>query len=360
MCYLSFNRACFIDKHGQAAQQIADAMPCIYWRPADLSYIISLNPLQNVPPDERWKRTAEIVSIFSDIWKLGPETPRLLYYLRAAIRILLDTQDTTLLDIRRTLSDDRYRTALLRKCMDREARQTWTEFSQKKEQQQAQEIGSLQNKVAALADPLPLRYILGQPTSTINIPGVLSHGMPLVLDLSDMGDEPAALLGAIVINQFKQAAEIVQKPYDLYIDEFQNFGTSIISTILSESGKSGLQLTLAHQFISQLDPEIRDAVLGNCSTIVSFRVGAEDAPTIAKALDWDAQDLQDLPLGRARMRTLYKGGPTSALLMETEKVELPTGHLAANIRHTRASASRPRRLVDEMMRPKQSRRTSSW
>ena len=347
---------CFIDKHGQAAQQIADAMPCIYWRPADLSYIISLNPLQNVPPDERWKRTAEIVSIFSDIWKLGPETPRLLYYLRAAIRILLDTQDTTLLDIRRTLSDDRYRTALLH----REARQTWTEFSQKKEQQQAQEIGSLQNKVAALADPLPLRYILGQPTSTINIPGVLSHGMPLVLDLSDMGDEPAALLGAIVINQFKQAAEIVQKPYDLYIDEFQNFGTSIISTILSESGKFGLQLTLAHQFISQLDPEIRDAVLGNCSTIVSFRVGAEDAPTIAKALDWDAQDLQDLPLGRARMRTLYKGGPTSALLMETEKVELPTGHLAANIRHTRASASRPRRLVDEMMRPKQSRRTSSW
>ena len=152
----------------------------------------------------------------------------------------------------------------------------------------------------------------------------------------------------------------MQKPYDLYIDEFQNFGTSIISTILSESGKFGLQLTLAHQFISQLDPEIRDAVLGNCSTIVSFRVGAEDAPTIAKALDWDAQDLQDLPLGRARMRTLYKGGPTSALLMETEKVELPTGHLAANIRHTRASASRPRRLVDEMMRPKQSRRTSSW
>ena len=138
------------------------------------------------------------------------------------------------------------------------------------------------------------------------------------------------------------------------------FGTSIISTILSESGKFGLQLTLAHQFISQLEPEIRDAVLGNCSTIISFRVGAEDAPTTAKALDWDAQDLQDLPLGRARMRTLYKGGPTSALLMETEKVELPTGHLAANIRHTRASASRPRRLVDEMMRPKQSRRTSSW
>src|SRR6266550_3267260 len=97
--------ACFIDKHGQAAQQIADALECIFWRPADLSYIISLNPLQNVPPDDRWKRTAEIVSIFSDIWKLGPETPRLLYYLRASLRILLDSPSSTLLDIRRVLAD---------------------------------------------------------------------------------------------------------------------------------------------------------------------------------------------------------------------------------------------------------------
>jgi hypothetical protein len=96
----------FIDKHGEAARQIADAMPCIYWRPAGLFYIISLNPLQNVAPDDRWKRTAEIVSIFSDIWKLGPETPRLLMYLRSAVRLLLDSSGTTLLDIRRVLSDE--------------------------------------------------------------------------------------------------------------------------------------------------------------------------------------------------------------------------------------------------------------
>jgi hypothetical protein len=112
----------FIDKHGQAAQQIADAVPCIFWKPADLSYIISLNPLQNVAPDDRWKRTAEIVSIFSDIWKLGPETPRLLYYLRAALRLLLDNSNTTLLDIRRVLSDENHRARLLRKCADHETR----------------------------------------------------------------------------------------------------------------------------------------------------------------------------------------------------------------------------------------------
>lgn len=336
---------CFVDKHGEAARQIADAMECIYWRPADLPHIISLNPLQNVAPDDRWKRTAEMVSIFSDIWKLGPETPRLLYYLRASLRLLLDTPGTTLLDIRRVLADDNYRAQCLRRGIDKETQQTWSEFNTKKEQQQAQEISSLQNKVAALADPLPLRYILGQPTSTIDIPRVMKSGTPLVVDLSDLGDEPAAILGAIIINSIKQAAEQVRVPYDLYIDEFQNFGTSIISTILSESGKFGLSLTLAHQFISQLEDEIRDAVLGNCSTVISFRIGAADAPIIAKALDWSEQDLQDLPRGGARCRTLLNGQPTSAFLMETEKTELPAGRLQTNIRTTRANFARARKMV---------------
>lgn len=236
---------CFIDKHGTTARQIADAMPCIYWRPADLDFPIGLNPLQNVPPDERWKITADIVSVFSDIWKLGPETPRLLYYLRASVRLLLDTNGTTLLDIRRVLSDDGYRHRLLRKSSDRETAQTWEEFNTKKEQQQAQEIGSLQNKVAALADPLPLRFVIGQRTSTISISKILANGQTLIVDLSDMGDEPAALMGALIINTFKQAAEkaATPKPYRLYIDEFQNFGTH---TVRDHSQRKWQARTLAH------------------------------------------------------------------------------------------------------------------
>lgn len=352
---------CFIDKHGEAAQQIADAIPCVYWRPADLSHIISLNPLQNVLPDDRWRRTAEMVSIFSDIWKLGPETPRLLYYLRASVRLLLDTPQSTLLDIRRLIADDPYRARLLRRSTDGETLQTWDEFTRKKEQQRAMEVSSLQNKVAALADPLPLRYVLGQPTSTIEFAKVLRSQTPVVLDLSDLGDEPAALLGAIVINQIKQCAPLVRKPYDLYIDEFQNFGTSIISTILSESGKFGLSLTLAHQFISQLDDAIRDAVLGNCSTIVSFRIGPKDAPIIAAALDWAEQDLQDLARGHARCRSLTNGRPTSAYLMETEKTQLPIGRLAANIRNTRANYARPRTLVENLLSVRRAPRiTRGW
>ena len=278
----------FIDKHGQAARQLADSRECIYWRPADLTHPVGFNPLENVPPDERWKVTADIVSVFSDIWKLGPETPRLLYYLRASVRLLLDNPNTTLLDIRRVLADDKIRARLLRKCTDKETRQTWTEFEAKDARQQAQEIGSLQNKVAALADPLPLRYVLGQPTSTIDFQKIIERGTVLIVDLSDLGDEPDAILGAIIINAFKQAADAVgdpQRPYRLYIDEFQNFGTSIVSTILSESRKRGLFLTLAHQFISQARRGDTGRRAGQLLDYHFIRVGPNDVPIIGKAIN---------------------------------------------------------------------------
>ena len=342
----------FIDKHGQAARQLADSRPCIYWRPADLTHPVGFNPLENVTPDERWKVTADIVSVFSDIWGLGTETPRLLYYLRASIRLLLDNWNTTLLDIRRVLADDKYRARLLRKCTDKETRQTWTEFDAKDARQQAQEIGSLQNKVAALADPLPLRYMVGQPTSTVDFKKIIQRGTVLIVDLSDLGDEPAAILGAIIISAFKQAADAVgdpARPYRLYIDEFQNFGTSIISTILSESRKRGLFLTLAHQFISQLHEEIQDAVLGNCSTIISFRVGPNDAPIIGRAIDHNSKNLQELGLGQARKRTLFNGNPTDALLIRTTVPDLSTGYLEGNIRNTAANFARTRKDVEHAL-----------
>jgi hypothetical protein len=186
---------CYIDKHGDSAKRIADSspLPILYWRPTDLSFVISLNPLQNVPPDERWKVTANIVSVFADIWELGEHTPRLTYYLRAAVRLLLDTHGTTLLDIRRVLSDHAFRRRLMKKSRDAETLQTWAEFEAKDARQQAQEVGSLQNKVAALADALPLRLIIGQQTSTINIRRIVDSGTVMVCDLSGMGDEGASL-----------------------------------------------------------------------------------------------------------------------------------------------------------------------
>jgi DNA helicase HerA-like ATPase len=350
---------CFIDKHGDAAKLIADSRRCIYWRPADLEYPIGLNPLQAVPPDERWKVTADITAIFSDIWGLGTETPRLLYYLRATIRLLLDEPGTTLLDMRRIFSDDAFRSRLLRKCSDGSCRQTWIEFNAKPAKDQSLEVGSLQNKVAALADPLPLRLTIGQRTSTIDIQKIIDTGQVLIVDLSGMGDEPAHLLGAFLVSQFAQAAERraamteqERRDFTLYIDEFQNFASQAFTRILSESRKWRLSLILAHQFLSQLPDAIAASVIGNCATLVSFRVGADDAPLIGKAIDTEPQALKDLAIGEAWVRTLIDGEPSDAMKMKTEKTALTTEKFSGNVRHTRARYARLRSLVEH---PKQKR-----
>jgi hypothetical protein len=135
----------------------------------------------------------------------------------------------------------------------------------------------------------------------------------------------------------------------LVIDEFQNFGTHAVSTILSESGKRGLSLTLAHQFLSQLDEEVRDAVLGNCSTIVSFRVGAEDAAIIGRAIDVAPQALMDLGRGKAYRRTLLNDAPSEAQYLETREAELPAGRFEANVRMTRAKYARTGEGVENIM-----------
>lgn len=339
-----------LDKHGTLAREIANSRSCIFWRPADLRFPIGLNPLNNVHPDLRWKVTADVVSIFSDVWKLGPETPRLLYYLRAAVRLLLDTPASSLIDIRRVLSEAPFRARLLHKCNDRETRRTFLELEAKKPEQQAMEIGSLLNKVAALADPLPLRYTLGQST-TLHIDKILERGTPLVVDLSGLGDEPASLLGALIINSFKQAAEAASDPqeYDLFIDEFAAFGSSAIASILSEARKWKLNLTVAHQFLTQLSVEVRDAVWGNCSTLISFRVGAEDAPIVARAIGTHPQTLTDLSVGHAYYNTIVNGETTGAKPWHVEPVSLPGGFLEGNKNWTAANFARPRALVEKKL-----------
>ena len=347
---------CYIDKHGDSAKRIADGspQPIIYWRPASLSHVIGLNPLHNVAPDERWKVTADIVSVFSDIWGLGEQTPRLIYFLRAAVRLLLDTHGTTLLDIRRVLSDVGFRRALLSRCRDEETRQTWREFDVKDARQQTQEIGSLQNKVAALADALPLRLILSQRTSTIHIRRIIDQGTNLLCDFSGLGDEPARLLGALLVSSLSQAAEsrsdiaeAARRDYTLYIDEFQNFASLAFAKVLSESRKHHLSIVLCHQYVGQITERgLHEAVLGNCGTLVAFRIGVEDAPLLARALGAPESALSSLSRGRAYVRTLIDGQPTDAHPMAVEMAELGTGRLAKAIAHTSANFARPRKLAE--------------
>jgi hypothetical protein len=128
---------------------------------------------------------------------------------------------------------------------------------------------------------------------TINISRVMDRGQRLVVNLSKgkLGEEPSHLLGALLVSAFAQAAEQranipfeERRPFTLYVDEFQNFATDSFARILSEARKYRLDLVLAHQFLGQVPDLLRQAVFGNVGRFVSFKVGSEDAPLIAREL----------------------------------------------------------------------------
>ena len=255
----------FIDPHGDQAAAIADATPknrindVIYLDAADLSYSVGWNPLERVEPDRRAVVAAQVAQAFAGIWGLSTaETPRLLYILDKALRLLLDNPadpsaghhpGATLLGLPRLLVDDDYRARLLTRCTDSTVREFWEdEFAGYNPRFRQEAIAPIQNKIGQLVGNPFIRAIIGQPKSTIDIRRIMDEGKILIVNLSKgrMGAEPAHLLGALLVSAFAQAAEsradTVQserRDFTLYVDEFQNFATDSFGDILSESRKGG-------------------------------------------------------------------------------------------------------------------------
>ncbi len=147
------------------------------------------------------------------------------------------------------------------------------------------------NKIGEFLTSIPLRNIVGQKENTFDLRKVMDEGKILIVNLAKgkIGEGNSSLLGAMMIAKIQLAAlsranlpEEKRKSFYLYVDEFHNFITLSFADILSESRKYGLSLTLAHQYIEQIDEKIRAAVFGNVGTLISFRVGAEDAKYLSR------------------------------------------------------------------------------
>ena len=173
----------------------------------------------------------------------------------------------TLLGLPRLLVDTRYRDALLRNCTDPWVVRYWDqEYSQYEKRFLQDAISPIQNKIGQVLMPPAIRHLLGQPTTTIDLSDIMNAGKVLVVNLAKgrLGEEPAHLLGSLLISAFAQAAErrtnvgeSARRDFTLYVDEFQNFATDSFATILSEARKWHLSLVLAHQFTSQTPESIR-------------------------------------------------------------------------------------------------------
>lgn len=281
-----------IDPHGDLARELLDYIPrrrteeVIYFNPADRDHPVGFNLLEKVAPEGRHLATSSVVSAFKSIWA-DSWGPRLEYILYNAVAALLEDETATLLGVPKLLTDERYRARVVERVHDPIVRRFWeNEFERYPERLRQEAIAPVQNKVGQFLTAAPIRNILGQVKSKVDLSLVMSRRQIFIANLSkgEIGEEQANLLGSLLVAKFQLAAtgratipEVRRKDFHLYIDEFQNFTTTAFASILSEARKYRLCLTLAHQYIDQLPDDVKKAVFGNVGTLISFRVGARDA-----------------------------------------------------------------------------------
>ncbi|OGK24288.1 hypothetical protein A3C25_02585 [Candidatus Roizmanbacteria bacterium RIFCSPHIGHO2_02_FULL_38_11] len=281
-----------IDPHGDLSDLILDFIPkrrmndVVYLEPFDTERPFSLNVLEVRNKQQKDLVASGIVSIFNKIYKES-WGPRLEYILRNVILTLLESPGTTLVDILPLLSHKEYRKKVVGKLEDPVLKNFWEkEFERMPDRLRAEAISPIQNKVGQFVTSKMIRNILGKAKSSIDLESIMNDGKILILNLSQgkLGEDSAALLGAMIITQIQLAAmnrsfvkEEERRDFFLYVDEFQNFATTSFVKILSEARKYRLALTLANQYIEQLELEVQKAIFGNVGSLISFVVGARDA-----------------------------------------------------------------------------------
>ncbi len=281
-----------IDPHGDLCETVLDYIPkrrlndVVYLEPFDTERPFSLNVLEIKNKQHKDLIASGIVSIFSKIYA-DSWGPRLEYILRNTIFSLLEIPNATLIDALRILSEKEYRNKVVPQITDPVIRNFWeNEFDKMTDKLRVEAISPIQNKVGQFVSSKMIRNIIGSPKSTIDLEEIMNGGKILLLNLSQgkLGEDNASLLGAMIITQIQLAAmnrafmkEEDRRDFFLYVDEFQNFATSSFIKILSEARKYRLAITLANQYIDQLDVTIQKSIFGNAGTLISFVTGAGDA-----------------------------------------------------------------------------------
>jgi hypothetical protein len=331
----------------------------MYFNPADVEYPVGMNLLGSVAKDERHLVASGIVSIFRGIWS-DFWGPRLEYILYAAVAALLDCENVSLLGVQRLLSDERYRAWVVKQVEDPMVRSFWVnEFDGYEKRFLREAVAPIQNKVGQLLMSPHVRNIVGQVRNRIDARFMMDDGRIFIANLSKgkLGADKANLLGALLVTQFELAAmsranlpEDERRDFFLYVDEFQSFTSDSFVSILSEARKYRLCLTLSHQYVGQLRPEIRDAVLGNVGSIIAFRVGHPDAKLLQQAFGetYPASQFTSLDNGEVYVRLLSDGQDREPFFGKT----LPPsgarhGRREAIIRRSREKYATPRMVIEE-------------
>lgn len=340
----------FIDPHGSDIENILSAIPeerkkdVIYFDPAYSAMPMGLNMLEydTTKPEMKSFVIDEVYGVFRQLYSDVPEAfgPMFEQYYRNAVQLVLEDPATgcTFVEIPRVFADKAFRDLKISRCNNPIVVQFWRKIAEAAEGDAGLESIApyITSKFDAFLSHDIMRPIVAQEKSAFNFREIMDGKKIFLANLSKgrLGDKNAALLGLVIVSKFLQAAfsrantREVLPPHYLYIDEFQNFVTPSISTILSEARKYKLSLTVAHQFMAQLEDDIRDAVIGNVGTKIAMRVGTTDAEFLEKqfAPEFGAKDLEQLPNRTGIAAMLVGGVPAKPFTVET--LQLPTFDLS--------------------------------
>lgn len=316
-----------IDPHGSMAEKLLEYVPehrvkdVLYFAPFDLEHPIAFNVMEDVAPDKRHLVVNGLMATFEKIWA-DAWSARMSYILQYSIIGLLEYPDSTLLGINKMLSDKDYRKKVVDNITDASAKSFWIdEFGKYTERFAAEATPAIQNKVGQFTSNSLVRNIIGQPKSSFDIREMMDTKKILIINLSkgQVGELNAKLIGSMLITKIylaamsradKAAEELNKLPnFYLYVDEFQSFANKSFADILSEARKYKLNLTIAHQYVEQMEEEVRNAVFGNVGTMIIFRVGAFDAELLEKefAPTFTAEDLVNLGFAQIYLKLMIDG-----------------------------------------------------
>lgn len=301
-----------VDPHGDLSDILLDFVPShrindiAYLDPSDTDHPFHLNPLEVKNEAFRELVASGIVSIFYKLYHYS-WGPRLEYILRNTILTLLHVPGATLLQVPELLTNEHYRAKVVEKLSDQVLKNYWiNEFNKMPPQLKSEAISPILNKVGQFLSSQTIRNIVGHPTSTIDLETMMNEGNIVIVNLSQgkLGEDNSALLGAMIITKMQLAAmnrvyqaEELRRDFYLYVDEFQNFATNSFIKILSEARKYRLCLTLANQYIGQIDEEVQKAIFGNAGSLVSFGVGAADARILSREFGEKYEEAELVGLG---------------------------------------------------------------
>ncbi len=318
------NGLAFIDPHGGTAEKLLEYIPeerikdVLYFAPFDMEHPVSFNIMEDVGVEKRHLVVNGLMSVFEKIWE-DAWSARMAYILQNTLLALLEYPGATLLAVNRMYTDKAFRTKVVDNVTDVSVKSFWIDEYAKYTDKYAQEATpAIQNKIGQFAGNPLIRNIIGQPKSSFNLRQIMDEKKIMIVNLSKgrVGEGNARLLGSMLITKIYLAAmsradekahTLFKLPqFYLFVDEFQSFADKSFADILSEARKYKLNLTMAHQYIEQMEEEVREAVFGNVGTMIAFRVGAYDADVLEKefAPTFIAEDLVNLGLRQIYLKLM--------------------------------------------------------